>query len=319
MSTAVQSKRETRRDVEYWAQTVGLLLAIAFVPSASAQPPADLEGFIFNPGEIETVSFGEDKKPAALFGMETESFAGAALSWKWSRVKAEISRELEIVARCHENGACPADAQKLIVLSAAGAGRTSRAKIGLINRAVDQAITPVSDEAQWGVPDHWSAPFETLRLSRGDCEDYAFLKYLALLEAGISMDDVKIVILKNRFPREHHAVVAVRADGQWLILDNRTLTLVRDMDMMRATPEFVLDQTGVRRFVASPHPEELAQQASRRMWPERGLMVRDARSALLTMRVDAAGPAERRYFRRAARAMKSRKLRTFSERYLRLG
>ena len=273
MSTAVQSKRETRRGVEYWTRTLGLWLLIAFVPPASAQPLADPEGFIFDPGEIEAVSFGEDsihraalepaptsdrqaissrptRKADALFGMETESFAAAALSSKWSRLKAEIARELDIVARCHEDGTCPADAQKLIHLSAAGAGRTNRAKIGLINRAVDQAITPVSDDAQWGVPDHWSAPFETLRSSRGDCEDYALLKYLALLEAGISRDDVKIVILKNAFPREHHAVVAVRADGQWLILDNRTLTLVRDMDLMRATPEFVLDQTGVRRFVS---------------------------------------------------------------------
>ena len=61
---------------------------------------------------------------------------------------------------------------------------------------------------------------------------------------------MKIVILKNAFPREDHAVVAVRIDDQWLILDNRTLTMVRDMDLTRATPEFVLDQAGVRRFVS---------------------------------------------------------------------
>jgi len=63
--------------------------------------------------------------------------------------------------------------------------------------------------------------------SRGDCEDYAIVKYAALVEAGTSKDDVKIVVLKNVFPNEDHAVVAVRVDGQWLILDNRTLTLVR--------------------------------------------------------------------------------------------
>jgi predicted transglutaminase-like cysteine proteinase len=115
---------------------------------------------------------------------------------------------------------------------------------------VDLTIRPVSDDAQWGVPDHWSAPFETLRSSRGDCEDYAIVKYLALLEAGIPSDDVKIVILKNFFPHEDHAVVAVRIDDQWLILDNRTLTMVRDIDLTRATPKFVLDQTGIRRFVS---------------------------------------------------------------------
>jgi hypothetical protein len=116
---------------------------------------------------------------------------------------------------------------------------------------VNFAITPVSDEAQWGVPDRWSGPLETLRSRQGDCEDYAILKYVALLEAGISKEDLKIVILKNRLPNEDHAAVAARADGQWLILDNRTLTLVRDVDVARAIPIFVPDDDGVRRFVGS--------------------------------------------------------------------
>jgi hypothetical protein len=142
-------------------------------------------------------------------------------------------------------------AQKLIDLASEGASRSGRARVGLINRAVNFAITPVSDEAQWGVPDRWSGPLETLRSRHGDCEDYAILKYVALLEAGISKEDLKIVILKNRLPNEDHAAVAARADGQWLILDNRTLTLVRDVDVARAIPIFVPDDDGVRRFVGS--------------------------------------------------------------------
>ena len=57
---------------------------------------------------------------------------------------------------------------------------------------------------------------------------------------------MKIVILKHFFPSEYHASVATRVDGQWLILDNRTLTLVRDTDVRRAIPEFMLDQVGNR-------------------------------------------------------------------------
>ena len=62
--------------------------------------------------------------------------------------------------------------------------------------------------------DHWSPPFETLQTHRGDCEDYAIVKYVALLQAGLSHDDVKIVILRNLLPREDHAAVAARVDGQ---------------------------------------------------------------------------------------------------------
>jgi predicted transglutaminase-like cysteine proteinase len=231
MSAAVQRHFLAHFRARTWALGFGLLLVIALLPPASSQSPSGLSGSV-------------------PFGMETEPSATSGISAKWSRTRAEIARELDIVARCHDNGACPADARKLIDLSAAGAGRSHRDKIGLINRAVDLAISPVGDDIQWGVPDRWSAPFETLRTSRGDCEDYATVKYLALIDAGIPGDDVKIVILKNTFPREEHAVVAVRADGEWLILDNRTLTLVRDVDLIRAIPEFVLDQAGVRRFVS---------------------------------------------------------------------
>jgi predicted transglutaminase-like cysteine proteinase len=184
-----------------------------------------------------------------LFGMSTEAVAEGDLSVKWRRVEASLARDFQAIAECHTDKPCSAAAQRLIALSAEGAGRSGRARVGLLNRAVDLAIAPTSDEAQWGESDRWSDPLETLRSSRGDCEDYAIVKYFALLEAGFSADDVKIVVLKNLFPSEDHAAAAVRVDGQWLILDNRTLTLVQDKDVTRTIPLFVLDQKGVRRFV----------------------------------------------------------------------
>jgi predicted transglutaminase-like cysteine proteinase len=188
---------------------------------------------------------------AQPFGMDTEPVTTGALFEKWRLTRNSIAQDLDVVSRCQANGPCPAPAQKLIGLSLEGAGRSGRARVGMINRAVDLAIRPVSDEAQWGVTDHWSNPLETLKSNQGDCEDYAIVKYAALLEAGLSGDDVKIVVLKNVFPSEYHAVVAVRTADQWFILDNRTLTLVRDMDMTRAIPEFVLGENGARRFVWS--------------------------------------------------------------------
>jgi len=167
---------------------------------------------------------------------------------KWRHVEAAMAQDFALVAQCHANGTCPVAAQRLIDISAEGAGRSARARVGLINRAANLAISPVDDEVQWGVADHWSNPLETLLSNRGDCEDYAILKYAALLQAGIAKDDVKIIVLQNSFPNEQHAAVATRVDGQWLILDNRTLTLVRDTDVARAIPEFVLDHHGVKRF-----------------------------------------------------------------------
>ena len=229
------------------------------LPTDSAPPVTYLAA-----NEFEAVSFIEDgtnaatapseppahndEQAARLFGMETEPVAAGELPEKWHHVETVMAQDLAVVAQCRANGTCPVAAQRLIDISAEGAGRSGRAHVGLINRAADLAISPASDEMQWGVADHWSDPFETLLSHRGDCEDYAILKYAALLEAGFPKDDVKIVILRNVFPSETHAAVATRVDGQWLILDNRTLTLVRDTDVTRAIPEFVLDHEGVKRF-----------------------------------------------------------------------
>ena len=151
---------------------------------------------------------------------------------KWRRVQADITKDLEVVAQCQAGKPCSATVQRLVSLSLGSFGQSGRARVGLLNRAVDLVITPVSDETQWRLPDHWSDPLETLHSSSGDCEDYAIVKYAAaLLAAGVSKDVVKIVVLRSRLPKENHAVVTVRVDNQWLILDNRTLTLVRDIDV----------------------------------------------------------------------------------------
>jgi predicted transglutaminase-like cysteine proteinase len=237
-----------------------ILAASAMVP---ALPPSGdrvtLDAFY-----LEAAAFVDDSPPAVrqhaatasdqqappIFGMETEPVAGEVLA-KWRAVEADIGREQQVLARCRAQQACPAVAQDLLDIVAEGAGRSGRARVGLINRAVDLAITATSDERQWGVADHWSSPFETLQTRRGDCEDYAIVKYVALLQAGLAHDDVKIVILRNLLPREDHAAVAARVDGQWLILDNRRLALVRDTQMVGSIPRFVLDDDGARRFVPS--------------------------------------------------------------------
>jgi predicted transglutaminase-like cysteine proteinase len=201
-----------------------------------------------------------DRRAPPLFGMETEPVAGEVAT-KWSAVEAEIDREQQVLAHCHSQDTCPVAAQNLADIVAEGDGRSGLARVGLINRAVNLYIMPTSDEAQWGVVDRWSPPFETLQTQRGDCEDYAIVKYVALLQAGLSHDDVKIVILRNLLPKEDHAVVAARVDGQWLILDNRHFALVRDKDMVGSVPKFVLDQFGTRRFVPSNpdwHPQASA-------------------------------------------------------------
>jgi predicted transglutaminase-like cysteine proteinase len=262
MSREISTKSSIRRR-DFWVilACLGLLLSVSrFINPVHASGHSASSFRAAN--HVSPASMIEDRtdavpaapqlgagQPTLLFGVDTEPVADGELPERWHRVKAEIARDLETVARCHANGPCIAAAPALIAIIAEGVGHSGRARIAMINRAVNLAIRPVSDQAQWGVPDRWSAPLETLQSSRGDCEDYAIVKYAALLGAGISESDVKVVIFKNLLPREDHAALAVHVDGQWLILDNRTLTLVSDTDVTRAIPEYLLDQNGVSRFV----------------------------------------------------------------------
>ena len=123
----------------------------------------------------------------------------------------------------------------------------------------------MSDVAQWGVPDRWSAPLATFASGRGDCEDYAIAKYVALRKAGLAEDDVRLVIVRERASGEDHAVVAARVDEKWIVLDNRRLTLLADTEMPRVRPLFVFDRDGVKRFTPptaearhAPAPSESA-------------------------------------------------------------
>jgi len=193
---------------------------------------------------------------AAPFGLDTVPVASGGILSKWNGVEADIQAENDILSRCRASAElCSAAARNFLAIIAQGRAQTGRARIGLINRAINLAIRPMSDLAQWGVIDRWSAPLVTLTTGRGDCEDYAIAKYVALTQAGVAAEDVKLVIVRDLAVGEDHAVVAARLNGDWIILDNRWLTLVEDREMRRTMPLFVLDQTGVKRFVLTPAPD----------------------------------------------------------------
>jgi predicted transglutaminase-like cysteine proteinase len=183
------------------------------------------------------------------FGLDVLPVTGGEVLTKWNGVVADIRAEGDILTRCRDAAQlCTAAAQKFLAVIADGRAHHGRARIGIINRAINLAIRPTSDLAQWGVVDRWSAPLVTLTTGRGDCEDYAIAKYVALTEAGVGEDDVKLIIVRDLATGEDHAVVTARVDDKWIVLDNRRLTLLEDVDMPRVLPLFVLGHDGVKQF-----------------------------------------------------------------------
>jgi predicted transglutaminase-like cysteine proteinase len=165
-----------------------------------------------------------------------------AMAKRWRALQPAIRTEALILVLCRADpSVCPASAARFLAIVDAARGRAGLARIGTVNRAVNLAIRPADDRARFGVPDIWTTPLTTFAAGVGDCEDYAIAKYVALREAGMADADLRLVIVHDRRAGQDHAVVAARIDGDWLILDNRTMRLAADTDLRNLTPLFALD------------------------------------------------------------------------------
>lgn len=199
-------------------------------------------------------SFEQAGRTTEPFGRLTAPLPRGGLREKWLGVERKLDDESLQLALCEEardRCASPAALQFLAIVDNAKA-REGRARLGVINRAINLAIRPMSDLAQWGEIDVWSSPLVTLANGAGDCEDYAIAKFVALRHAGISPDDLRIVIIRDTISGEDHAVAAARLDGHWLMLDNRRMTMVEDANARNYRPLFVIDQYGVMKYVETP-------------------------------------------------------------------
>lgn len=57
--------------------------------------------------------------------------------------------------------------------------------------------------------DYWATRAELMKHREGDCEDFAIAAYFDLLEAGVTDDRMKIVIVYDRITNEIHAYLRV--------------------------------------------------------------------------------------------------------------
>lgn len=224
--------------------------AIVFACMAGFGSAAELTAG--TPGLVEaSVASGRSNEP---FGLFISLLSEGGLREKWLSVERRLDDERVQLALCdgdRERCVSPAALRLLAIVDNARA-REGRARLGEINRAINLAIRPMSDLAQYGQIDVWSSPLVTFAHGAGDCEDYAIAKYVALRLAGINADDLRLVVMHDTIRGEDHAVAAARLDGHWLTLDNNRMAMVEDVDVRNYRPLFVLDERGAMRYIDAP-------------------------------------------------------------------
>jgi predicted transglutaminase-like cysteine proteinase len=185
------------------------------------------------------------------FGLFTFRAPDGALWRKWRGLEADIAKETLVLEGCRANAEnCPSYAAQFLRLVKAVTSKSGRAQLEEANQGVNTAIRYVSDLAQFGELDRWSAPLASFATAKGDCEDYAIAKYVALQEAGFPESEMRLLLVRDRTVRLDHAVLAARLDGRWLILDNRWSEPREDNGSLNFTPLFAINHAGVFLFAA---------------------------------------------------------------------
>jgi predicted transglutaminase-like cysteine proteinase len=222
------------------------------VPLFNPYPALEMASPAFQLAALTPFDIPQDapaQSPSQPFGAELSGPVKGGLQRKWSAVKRKLPREHAALMRCQTHPAvCTSAAKRFLAILDKARTQEGWARIAEINRAINLNIRPVDDITQYGVADLWATPLMAFKSNAGDCEDYAIAKYVALHEIGFADDDLRLLIVHLHATNEDHAVAAVRYEGQWLILDNRTLDIRQDAKAAEFDPLFVADGEGVKRM-----------------------------------------------------------------------
>ena len=107
-------------------------------------------------------------------------------------------------------------------LAGASGGRPGQATIAAVNSWANAKIRYVEDRELYGQADYWADARTTLRRRAGDCEDIAIAKMALLAGAGVRREDMYLTIARDLARNADHALLVVKSEGRFWLLDNNT-------------------------------------------------------------------------------------------------
>ncbi len=129
-----------------------------------------------------------------------------------------------------------------LIRSSSQSNRTEQ--LQAVNQWVNARVRFTDDRRSNRSADRWSGASETLRRSRGDCEDYAIAKMKLLEVIGISRADMYLVITKDLVRRADHALLVVKVDQRFMVLDNGTDQMLDAQEVSDYRPIFSYGANG---------------------------------------------------------------------------
>jgi predicted transglutaminase-like cysteine proteinase len=193
-------------------QAQGGTLAPLAAPSLAGNAPTSLTRLAnYAPGQAPRGPAAARARAAVgrspdVFGAVALPVSHTAMDSRWAHVA---------------HAAAPTDA-RWRRMAATAAALPEHRRLSLVNTWINDAITFESDLQNYGVSDYWASARESLARGRGDCEDYAIAKLQLLRAAGVPADALYLVVARDLVRRADHALLLVRLDDGFWVLDSAT-------------------------------------------------------------------------------------------------
>lgn len=123
-------------------------------------------------------------------------------------------------------------------------GAVSRGTLASVNSWTNSRVRYVDDRVQYGRPDYWAGARATLSRRAGDCEDIAIVKMQLLSAIGVSRNDMYLTIARDLARNSDHAVLVVKLDDKYWLLDNATNELLDASNSYDYRPILTYSQSG---------------------------------------------------------------------------
>lgn len=162
----------------------------------------------------------------------------------WQRVVGKLREEAKIVAACDADvskcGSPRVVAWRAKVRSLEGLPLISQMRE--LNLFLNHIVPYLTDDENFGQEDYWTTPLEFLRHS-GDCEDYAIIKFVSLLELGVKNEQMRIVVVMDTLRNLPHALLSVEAENETYLLDSLIDVVLTDDQVLPYVPQYSVNLT----------------------------------------------------------------------------
>lgn len=105
-------------------------------------------------------------------------------------------------------------------------GLSGQARLAAVNAWANDHIRYAEDRDLYGRADFWAPAAATIMTGAGDCEDIAIVKMQMLAALGVDRSDMFLTVARDRVRNTDHALLIVKADGKFWMLDNATNKLL---------------------------------------------------------------------------------------------